>query len=82
MSSIHNTLRQYVSMLNLHVRGKKVKALEIIEDMLFNNEPPPLSDADIYLIMYGFEGKKGILRAVGGENHLRRSLKKSSHYAL
>jgi len=69
-------------MLNLHVRGKKVKALEIMEDFFFNNEPPHLSEESVKSFMFGINGKKGLLRSIGGENHLRKSLKSSSHIAL
>lgn len=82
MASRYDQLKQFITMLNLHVKGKKVKALEMIEDFLFTAEPPKLAIREISLLLSGFEGKKGLLQSLGGENHLRKTLKKSGHYSL
>lgn len=82
MSSRFEQLKQFICMLNLHVKGKKVKALEMIEDFLFSGENAKLAIREIAILLTGFEGKKGLLQSLGGENHLRKSLKKSAHYAL
>ena len=81
MSSFE-TIRELISMLNLHTRGKKMRALELLEDLLFGSTPPNLVYKDLQMMILGGEGIKGLMQAMGGENHLRKSLKNSSHYAL
>ena len=82
MSSQYENIKQCITTLNLHVRGKKMKALEILGDFLFGGVPPKLSKEEIRSIMKGYEGKKGLLQSIGGENYLRKTLKKSSQFAL
>jgi hypothetical protein len=80
--SNYDKIRELISMLNLHVRGKKVKALEIIEDFLFAGSSPELVYKEILILLLGNDGIKGLFQAMGGENRLRKTLKNSSHYAL
>jgi hypothetical protein len=76
------TIRELISMLNLHTRGKKMRSLEILEDFLFASSLPNLTSKDIHLLLLGQESMKGLIQSMGGENHLRKNLKKSSHYCL
>lgn len=80
--SVHERLKELISMLNLHKAGKKVQALELLDDYLNERERPRLTIRDVELIVKGFESKKGLLLAIGGENHLRKTLKPSANYAL
>ena len=80
--SNYETIRELVSMLNLHTRGKKMRALEILEDFLFGTTAPGLIFKDLQVLLLGYEGNKGILQAMGAENRIRKSLKNSAHYAL
>jgi len=75
-------LKDIVTMMNLHTRGKKMKALELLEETLFGSENLKLNSREVNLVMMGYESKKGLLGTTGGENHIRKSLKNSAHYAL
>ena len=66
----------------MHTRGKKVRALEILEDFLFGSTIPVLLFKELQILLLGFEGTKGLFQSMGGENHIRKTLKSSSHYAL
>lgn len=75
------TIRELISMLNLHTRGKKIRSLEILEDFLFSSLPA-LTLKDLNLLFFGLESMKGLIQSMGGENHIRKTLKNSSHYCL
>ena len=80
--SNYDKIRELISMLNLHTRGKKMRALKILEDFLFAEAVPNLLYKDLQILLLGSDGIKGLLQSMGGENHIRKSLKNSSHYCL
>ncbi|CAG9310709.1 unnamed protein product [Blepharisma stoltei] len=82
MANTYDKIKDFIGMLNLHVRGKKMKALESLDEFLFSQNPPKLTMRDVTLLFMGYENKKGLLLAIGMENHLRKTLKSSAHYAL
>lgn len=79
---VNEQLRKAIVMLNMHKRGKKMKALEHLDELLNEGTSPQLGLKDVDLILNGFEYKKGLLLAVGGENHYLKTLKNSAMYAL
>jgi hypothetical protein len=82
MESRYEQLKQLIDMLNLHVKGKKERALQSLLEAVTGESPLRLTLREIMLVLVGGEGKKGILQAVGGLNHLRKSLKKSAFLAI
>lgn len=81
MASTSDRIKDFIGMINLHVRGKKRRALETIDDFLFNQNPT-LTMKDVTILLMGYDNKKGLMQAIGMENHLRKTLKSTAHFAL
>lgn len=82
MESRYDQLKQLIEMLNLHVKGKKERALQSLTEAVTGEKQVRLTLREISLVLVGSDGKKGVLQSVGGLNHLRKTLKKSAYLAI